>query len=217
MNEQKQKTIDFGTGVDVDKVPVTHDSEIWRLTVSTWEHVPENLKPIEASYLFPKPADPNFPAYFFPKKLLFNYPPTREDFIGVLKRYAWSKNLLDRFLEFSPHTQWPVICAGYKGASSEIINANGRVVGQLEVWRETLYESKNSNIPTFWESDYNNNVNKIRQEFLKKYRLLIAERIQKFNRSITDMEVRAIIDDVKRIVTGKTKGKKHERKTKTIQ
>jgi hypothetical protein len=108
--------------------------DFWRLTVAYWP------KAAEAG-LLPCPIKgfgDEGPQFYRPHNIDFANRPSREDFLAIVRRTPWMHVWEAALLPVIAQTDRPAVGPYHKAAHVEL-KANGKVVGQLRVHRQTLY------------------------------------------------------------------------------
>lgn len=118
-------------------------SDSWNLTVCFWPKATEaGVKPCEVLRFQFEEWTPNF---YISHTINFKNPPSREDFLHVVNGTYWMlNNWKDTLLPLIASGTWPMIYRDWeKGAHADILDAQGRVVGRLDVSREDVWENAN--------------------------------------------------------------------------
>jgi hypothetical protein len=107
--------------------------DIWRLTVAYWPRATAaGLEP-QVAVGFSEGAQ-----FYRPHDIDFNQPPSREDFLAVVRQTPWMQVWQKDLLPVIDQNQWPTVLPGFKAAEVEL-KVLGKVVGKLRVRRQDLY------------------------------------------------------------------------------
>jgi hypothetical protein len=178
----------------------------WRLTISYWPRAIEAGVRPQAVIGF---SLDDSPAMYSPHELDFTYPPTREDLLTVVARTPWMSGWRETLLPVIDANHWPMISPGYKGATVDLRDCTGRVVGRIEVWRKGRYENRRYHVPffgTYPGSDIDRLLTrrvreKARREQAREHvvahRYAIMERIA----HVEDPSPTRLLDEVERVLT----------------
>jgi hypothetical protein len=118
----------------------------WRLTIHYWPRATEAGVRPQRSIGF---SFDESPALYRAHELDFTRPPSREDFHAVVARTPWMTCWEETLLPVLALNHWPMITPGHKGASVDLKDASGQVVGHLEVWRRDRYCNTPCSLPFF--------------------------------------------------------------------
>ncbi len=132
-----------------------HRTPYWRLTVSHW---PEAVKAGVQPCLAPPgyPAKENWlPSFHKPHDFDFRHPPTRADFLQLVRQVPWMATYED-LLPILEKNDWPMIDYAHKGSTVDLSDSDGKVCGELRVWREFAYQNQQYSVPMItcaaWET-----------------------------------------------------------------
>jgi hypothetical protein len=108
--------------------------DIWRLTIGYWPRAAEAglLSCRAVSYR------QDGPEFYWPHDLDFAHRPGRDDFLAVVRQTPWMQAWSKTLLPIIACHEWPVVGPCHKAAHVEL-KADGKVVGELRVYRQTLY------------------------------------------------------------------------------
>ncbi len=110
-------------------------TETWELTISYWPNATvNNVKPVH-SHAFVEEDD--YPGYYKPTSFDFDYPPSRQDFADLVAITPYLHG--QDFLLVLATNDWPMLGYGMKAASTELQDAQGRIVGKVEVCKQPLH------------------------------------------------------------------------------
>lgn len=119
-------------------------SDRYTLTIATW------LRAVEAG-VRQEPA-PYFladgPQYYRPHDWLFANPPTREDWWELCRITPWM-SCYEEHRDLIDSNPWPLVLPGFKAASVDLKDSQGRHVGEIHVDRESCYQNKPFYVPFF--------------------------------------------------------------------
>jgi hypothetical protein len=108
--------------------------DFWRLTVAYWPKAADaGLQPCVAVGYGEEGAQ-----FHRPHDIDFAKPPTREDFLAVVRQTPWMHVWETTLLPLLAQNDWPIVPACHKAAHVEL-TAHGKVVGELRVQRHCLY------------------------------------------------------------------------------
>lgn len=123
---------------------------IWSLTVHFYKRqIDEGLKPIRTEMfacsqcsLAEGKLDQR--SLYHAHTFQFVHPPSREEFAKLVQflpwaAHCWEEMLLPLILD--KRNEWPIITPGYKASSTDILDEQGRRVGELHVNREEVWEN----------------------------------------------------------------------------
>lgn len=110
----------------------------WILTVSFWPEAAEaDVRPL-VSLSF---CDEG-PAFYCPREIHFQNPPSRQEFLEVVKTTPWMAHFWnDTLLPVIAANDWPMIDFMHDGSHVDLKDAKGQVVGQLDVSKHDLFAS----------------------------------------------------------------------------
>jgi hypothetical protein len=129
----RPKTVDFSR------------RDVWELEVGWWPAVVDaGLKPVRIQYY--GESDP--PGAYMPREFVFDYPPSREDFLAVMLRLPWMQGTFgsERFLKALEASDWPMIDSLHKSSSSDLLEGD-KVVGSLRVSRGCVWQNRQIHVP----------------------------------------------------------------------
>lgn len=123
-----------------------HRADDYRLTIHYWPRAAEaGVRPERCTGF----SFDESPALYRPNELDFTYPPSRDDLLAVVGQTPWMDGWRVTRLPVIEANQWPMISPGMKGATVDLKDGNGRVVGSVEVWRKTRYSNARYFVPFF--------------------------------------------------------------------
>jgi hypothetical protein len=162
-----------------------HDSFIretpyWRLTVSHWpEAVKADVKPCLAPHGYPA-GEEWLPNFHRPHDFDFRHPPTRSDFLQLARQVPWMSTYKD-LLPILEENDWPMLDMAHKGASVDLLDADGNVCGELKVWRHFSYQNQQYYVPMITCTEWDRIVCRLKnpdEEALNMLRSRSENRIQ---------------------------------------
>ena len=124
-------------------------NDSWDLTINFWPKATEaGVNPCQA-LMFQFDEKDWKPNYYTAHKINFRNPPSREDFLHVVNGTFWMlNNWKDTLLPLIEKSAWPMIYKNWeKGSTSDILDAQGRKVGRLEVWRQDTWDNEDYECP----------------------------------------------------------------------
>lgn len=74
-----------------------------------------------------------------PIVVCYAQPPTREDFLALTRRVFWMAALTHDLVPCLDRSQWPIVDWMHKRATTDLLDAEGVVVGQVEVSRDCIH------------------------------------------------------------------------------
>lgn len=127
--------------------PFISEKAYWRLTIKFW---PEAAKAGVKPCLPPKPyptEDEWLPNYYKPTDIDFAHPPTRADFLQLVRQTPWMKTFERELLPVLEQNDWPMIDFAHKGSDVYLLDSEGRECGHLEIWRHFVSQNKQYVVP----------------------------------------------------------------------
>jgi len=110
-------------------------TETWELTISYWPNATENnVKPVHSRAFV---EEDDYPGYYRPTSFDFSSPPSRQDFADLVAIIPYLHG--QDFLLVLATNDWPMLSYGMKAASTELQDAQGRIIGKVEVCKQPLY------------------------------------------------------------------------------
>lgn len=107
----------------------------WSLTVKFWKRAVEaGVRPIDSRQA-PNPYAED-PALYTPHVIEFEHPPSREDLTYIVSRVAWMHLWEKERMPIIAANHWPMIDSYHKASSVDLLDEQGRVVGELRVQKE---------------------------------------------------------------------------------
>jgi hypothetical protein len=108
--------------------------DFWRLTIAFWPSAAEaGVDPCIATSFLQEGLQ-----FYRPHDIDFAKPPSHEDFLAVVRQTPWMRGWEKDLLPVIAKNEWPVVLPCHKAAQEEL-KAAGKVVGKLDVRRQTLY------------------------------------------------------------------------------
>lgn len=113
-------------------------TEIWSLCVCWWEEaVKAGVQPVQVASLG---FDPDWkPEYWTPREFLFDRPPSRQDFLDYCKGLFWTYTWDSDVFPAVARSAWPMVDWMHKASHSDLLDAEGRIVGGLRVNHEEVF------------------------------------------------------------------------------
>ena len=124
-------------------------NDSWDLTIHFWPGAVEASLHACQVLMFQFDEKNWKPNFYISHKINFRNPPSREDFLTVVNGTFWMlNNWKDRLLPLIEKSAWPMVYKNWeKGSSSDILDAQGRKVGRLEVWRQDTWDNADYECP----------------------------------------------------------------------
>jgi hypothetical protein len=89
----------------------------------------------------------NGPQYYRDHEFHFLHPPVRADWWALCQVTPWMKCFEDRDRQLIDSNPWPLVGPGKKGCTVDLMDAQGRRVGMLDVHRQDYYLNSYPPIP----------------------------------------------------------------------
>lgn len=120
----------------------------WRLTVAFWpEAVRAGVHPVKTcGYL-------EGPQYYRPRDIDFHRPPSREEFLQVVRQTPWMRVWEQDLLPVIAGNDWPMIDPGHKASHVYLQDSSGRTVGQLDVTKQEFFQNTGYQVPMITVDD----------------------------------------------------------------
>lgn len=174
----------------------------WRLTISFFQRAIEaGMQPRQVTD-FPFGESP---ACYRPHTIDFRNPPSRQDFLDVVRQTPWMSVWEADLLPVVACNEWPMIDPAHKGATVELKDEKGRIVGRLEVWREERFDNPGYAVPILLTAEIRKFLNRrIRDKakraealtYVTDRRNVLLERIAQQ----TDQSDMQLLDEVERLL-----------------
>lgn len=132
---------------EITTTPETHATMdiqrdvIWRVTLKFWPAATTaNVTPTETTLSDLLTAEGN-PALFYPMDFLFKRLPSKDDFKAMLDSLPWAFHLRERLYPVIDDEQnsWPLVPMTKKRQDYDFFDADGKLVGNIEVSRVDVY------------------------------------------------------------------------------
>ena len=115
----------------------------WKLTVSYWPNAAEaGVSPVEA-----RGFHDDGPQFHRPSEFEFDNPPSRADFLAACKMMYWTSVWEGTLFPVLASNPWPMISYAKIGASVDLVDSAGKVVGRLEIRQYDRWENRPYNAP----------------------------------------------------------------------
>jgi hypothetical protein len=147
-------------------------------------------------------------SYYNSHTFQFDHPPSREDFLFLVRAIpwmsCWDKDLVPLLLNRA--NQWPVITMGYKASSADVLDEQGRKVGELDVRHEEVFQNQRY-YSAFVTVDAVNKATcrlgfkrDAAREYIEKYENRIRERTTELGREKHDMPDRFLDQAIREVL-----------------
>ena len=123
------------------------ETPYWRLTISFWPDAAKaGVKPCLPPEPYPS-EDEWLPNYYQPTDIDFAHPPTRADFLQLVRQIPWMKTFESELLPAIEQNDWPMIDTAHKASHVYLLDSEGRECGELKVWRQYASQNRQYFVP----------------------------------------------------------------------
>jgi hypothetical protein len=117
-------------------------SEFYTLTVALWPHAVEaGVTPVQSD------SFESGPQFYREHEFFFLHPPTRQDWWELCRQTPWMACFQDHHRRHIDGNPWPLVGPGRKACDVDLLDAQGRKIGRIDVRRQDCHVNGYPSIP----------------------------------------------------------------------